>query len=218
MARHTKELISNDIPPDLTSISVRSTATSSGTTIVAPSDIQPGDVLVLQDFSFNSTATVPTSVTPTNFDTPHVDHTVGSYSRHMVSTKLANGSEAGATITGMAGTFGVWKHLVVLKGNAPATSKTVSTPNAQVTTGNPTAQNVAASGGVAPLVVFGFYACDNNVNPRTMSPAKDAELNFDTEAFVAWKIQNSSPVDVSVDMDDEGGANYLASLYIAMAN
>ena len=216
-ARKLKRGATGTVATDLTDITLRSSATATGTTIVAPSDIQAGDLLVLSDLAFNSTSAVPTAVTPSGF-TNRASQTIGSFSRHMVHTKKADGSEAGATITGMAGTAFCRKQLTVHKGNIPAATITISTVNAVVQSTNPTAQNVAASGGTPPLVVIGAYACDASVNPRTMSPAKDGEITAGNEAYQAWKIQNTSPVDVSVDMDDEGGVNYLVSFYAEMAN
>ncbi|HYM98203.1 MAG TPA: hypothetical protein VET25_00545 [Aestuariivirgaceae bacterium] len=92
-------------------------------------------------------------------------------------------------------------------------------------TGNPAAQTVTASGGVAPLVVLGAYGARGFIDPRTFtvggSPAKDGEVHNEPGGFsnivFAWKIYNASPADVVVDMDDEIEANYLQSFYIEMA-
>ncbi|HWE21758.1 MAG TPA: hypothetical protein VG758_32045 [Hyphomicrobiaceae bacterium] len=50
-----------------------------------------------------------------------------------------------------------------------------------------------------------------------MTPAKDGEINVvlgALNAYLAYKIYNSSPVNVTVDMDDEG-TNELYSCYVS---
>ena len=50
-----------------------------------------------------------------------------------------------------------------------------------------------------------------------MSPAKDGEVANGTTPYLAYKVYNSSPANVSVDMDDEGDGNTLQSCYIEVA-
>jgi len=70
------------------------------------------------------------------------------------------------------------------------------------------------------LIVLGCYvAAINAVNPRTFNPAKDGEIQATAvdgpeDLWLAYKIYNSSPADVSIDMDDEGLFNALVSCYI----
>jgi hypothetical protein len=219
----------------LTSITQVLSATSTATTITAPSGIQAGDLIVMADGSAGSFGT-PADVVPTGFTGIETNTTGGS--RLRCSYKLADGSEGGASITGMeAGGFGsTAKVIYVFRGNVAASTLTLSTPGNQGTTGNPSAQTISASGGVAPLVALGFYYCAENnfnglVNPRTFtvggSDAKDGELEsnanpgggaFSSDTWIAYKIYSSAPQDVSVDMDDEGDANNLMSCYIQMAN
>lgn len=62
------------------------------------------------------------------------------------------------------------------------------------------------AGGTAPLIAFATYVTFNAVvDPRIMMPAKDAEYDCDEggATWAAWKIFNTAPADVSVDMDDE---------------
>jgi len=90
----------------------------------------------------------------------------------------------------------------------------------EFTSGNPAAQTVNASGGAPPLIVLGCYvAAINAVNPRTFNPAKDGEIQATAvdgpeDLWLAYKIYNSSPADVAIDMDDEGLFNALVSCYI----
>jgi hypothetical protein len=66
--------------------------------------------------------------------------------------------------------------------------------------------------------MLGCYAGASAVSPRTMNPAKDGEegVQDDDGAFLAWKIYESSPANVQIDMDDEGTLNTLAGAYIRL--
>lgn len=207
----------------LTAITQVLSATSTATTITAPSGIQAGDLIVLLDRAEGDPfGGVPASAVPTDFNTiTDVNMTTASVEgiRTILSYKLANGTEGSSSLTGMAGTGRVDKALLVFRGDKAASTITVASANGQATNGNPTAQNVTASSGIAPLVVIGGYTSEDTipgVSPRTMSPAKDGEVNPNTSLYLAWKIYNSSPADVSVDMDDED-ENSLVSCYIQMS-
>ena len=95
------------------SVSYKSSSTSSASTITAPSDIVSGDLIVLLDMATNY-MDYPTLVTPSGFIS--IGNTTVSYfafHRQNLSYKIADGSEAGATITGMSIGNGVKKALYV---------------------------------------------------------------------------------------------------------
>lgn len=201
----------------LTTISQVLSGTSTLSTIAVPLGVQAGDLILLLDTAIAASA--PASALPTGFTSISNSgfSTGGDSIRHRASYKLANGTEGGVSLTGVNGANSNQKEIYVFRGNVPATSVTVSTPNVDVLSTNPASQNVAASSGIPPLVVFGCYGSSGTINPRTMSPAKDAELNASVRSYLAYKIYDSSPSDVSVDMDDEGDVNALHSFYIQMA-
>lgn len=216
----------------LTSITQVLSATSTGTTITAPVGILAGDLIVLCDSIAGGT--LDAGVVPTNF-TPIANVIVTDVIRQITSYKLAIGTEGGTSITGSPeGVYGATaKVMLVFRGNKAASALTLGDVGSQATSGNPTAQTITSATGVAPLVVFGFYSCavagTPAVNPRTFtvagSAAKDGELEqldtsgftMDTDCWIAWKIYNTAPADVVVDMDDEGDGNALASCYLQMA-
>ena len=109
------------------------------------------------------------------------------------------------------------KILLVFRPDAPITTAAHADPDQFTGNGIPAAQTVTASGGTPPLIVFGAYSSSGTINPRTMSPAKNGEVANGTTRYIAWKIYNSSPANVSVDMDDEGDGNTLQSCYIEVA-
>lgn len=199
-------------PPAILAVT---SATSTAATIAVPSSVMAGDLLVLMDRAENSLGGgLPATVVPTGFtsaiNTPQFDE------RQIISAKLADGSDAGSTLTGMDGTSADAKLLLVFRRFPAATSISIQDPAGQATDGNPTAQTINASGGNAPLVALAGYSSYGAVSPRTMTPAKQSEISISTRYFLAWKIYDSSPADVSADMDDEGLGNFLQSLYIEM--
>ena len=197
----------------LTALVQVNSANSTAATITAPANIQPGDLLVLWQSAANI-GSPPTLVQPTGFTT--ISNQPAGGTRFNMCYKIADGTEDGATLTGMdasaAGSDA--KSLLQFRGNIPITSVSVVDLETQFTLGNPTSQTVNASGGQAPLIVLAGYDSTNAIDPRTFTPAKDGEINSGVNHYFAWKIYNSSPADVTVDMDDEGD-NALHTYYLA---
>jgi hypothetical protein len=202
----------------LTTLSLQASQVSNfSQTITGPASIQAGDILILHDFAYVSSGGPPAAAIPSGFTT--IVNLGGSIARSVVSYKIADGSEASASLSGMPDDEYVAKMLYVFRGNAPATSVNVAGLNQQLTGGDPTSQNVAASGGAVPLLVIGAYGSGGGISPRTFNPAKDGEINgISGLAYLAYKIYNSSPADTAVDMVDEGGENTLVSFYMEVGN
>lgn len=204
----------------LTTLSEQASATSTAATITGPASIAAGDLLVLWDAA-NGSFGEPTSVVPTGFTSIIDFSTVGTDLRCIASYKIADGSEASATITGMDGAAADHKMLYVFRGNVAISSVSANDTASEINIGNPLAQTVNASGGTPPLIIFGGYlSLGSTIDPRTFtvggSPSKDGEISTGTDAYLAYKIYNASPADTVVDMDDEGSTyNALASFYLA---
>lgn len=116
------------------------------------------------------------------------------------------------------------KALYIFRGNIAATTLTPSTWNQATNAGDPPAQTVLSASGIAPLVVFGCYGANSTISTRTFTVggvgAKDGEIQGGDNTngcWLAYKIYNSAPADVVVDMPNSGGANLLESGYIQMA-
>ena len=202
----------------VTSIVKQAEATSTTSTITAPADIIAGDMLVLLDRAHGSS--LPTDVTPTGWTTLN-NQSNGSTTRQNLSYKLAVGTEASSSITGMNGADNNWKIMQVYRPNVAATTLTAGGGVGTITNGDPAAQTITSSAGAAPLVVFGGYGVNdaNVIDPRTFtvggSAAKDGETANSTELYLAWKIYNTSPADVVIDQEDEGGQNTLNGGYVS---
>ena len=200
-------------------LAVAASSTSLAQTITAPNGIQAGDLLVLTQYAATAGGPAPTAVTPTGFTNISSAADNGNQARGMIDYKIATGSEGGASITGMNGSTDNAKVLVVYRKTPPIVAVTPTDIATEHTTGNPVSQTANASGGAAPLVVIAAFASNGFVDPRTFSPAADGSVvsSNGVEIWQAWKIYNAEPADVTVDMDDEGAFNYLASCYLACA-
>lgn len=205
-----------------TSLSQQATAVSATANLTGPSTILAGDLLVFLDNAF-TTGGQPTTAVPSGFTQIRADTVGGSSdSKQVMSYKIADGTEASASIQGMTATAYA-KSLVVYRGDNPISAVLVASSAGQATDANPTAQVVTSSAGVAPLVVVGGYGGTTlGISPRTFTPAKDSEIQSANGAQVmdtwqAWKIYNSSLADVTIDMDDEGNDNILQSFYLQVS-
>lgn len=205
----------------VTTLTQAASATSTAGTITVPADVRYGDLLVLHDRATNSAGHgIPSTVLPLGFTAiANSSITSGPETRQIISYKIAAGSEAGTSITGMDGTGFDRKLLYVFRSDSTIESVVASTPNSEATDGNPAAQVVAASGGTPPLVVIGSYGTGGfTLDPRSFTPAKDGEITPGTgDNYLAYKIYNSSPANVTIDMDDEGARNILQSCYLSVS-
>ena len=189
-----------------------SATAASGATITAPASIIAGDIIIIADRALNNSG-LPTLVVPTGFTS--ISALALTDTRQIVSYKIAAGTEGGTNITGMSGTNANKKAMYVLRPSSVPTKVIPLSVNGQITDSNPGAQTVTSSAGAVALAAFAVYGTDSNpITPRTFSPAPDGEITPATNFYLAYKIYNSSPANISVDMDDEGLGNALQSFYI----
>jgi hypothetical protein len=204
------------IIPDMGSVTFVASAGSSGTTITIPADAQAGDVAILFDVAINTTfnATPPTDVVPTNWT--GIITSSGTITRARISRKILTAGEPGSSVTGMNGSSSDDKVMLVFRNLSPITSVSAEDWAVEITTGNPASQTVNASGETAPLIVFGMaFIADGTGAFSTQSPAFDATVaNGDSDLLVGYKIYESSPADHTIDMNDLGNINVLASGFL----
>lgn len=200
---------------ELTDIAVVTRATSTGASLTAPANIQPGDLLMWCDspFSFG----VPTLVIPAGF-TLIVDAPDG-FVRTVVAYKIADGSEASSSIAGMSGELNNRKLLCVFRGNTLISEATANDVDFEVTNDTPANQTITASGGTVPLVVFAAYAV--HINPGSLSPTWDDIESFTASSagiHLAWKVYNAaaSPTNHVASTSDQGNGNTLISFFLEL--
>lgn len=191
----------------------KANATSTAATVAWPS-VAAGDLAVLFDYAYQNISS-PSEVTPSGFSV-HVNQAGSAtvYYRVMISSKICTGSESG-NLTGMNGGTRNSKVLLIFSGGIA--SRASSTWNYQTTGGDPSSQSVTASGGAAPLIVFGMAGEDNAIPSfSTASPAFDSIFTVNVMC-VGYKIYNASPQDHSIDMSDLGVINVISSGYLEAA-
>lgn len=203
-----------DDAPAVSTVTYVGTADSSASTVTIPGTAAAGDIAVLYDGAHNSSGT-PSLVTPAGW-TNRVDNSITGL-RVAVASKLLVGADVGAVITGMSGTFGNHKMLLVFRPDVPIVAATFSTFTSEFTNGNPSAQVIAASGQAAPLIVLGGCGYSGSPVFSSVSPAFDAQIVPSHDRMrIGYKLYSSAPADHTIDMNDLGAQNSLWGGYIAL--
>lgn len=203
------------------SLAFVASAVTDGTSCTVPATALAGDLGVLLDYAKKLSNAIPTDVVPSGWtgivtDGATAGGTAGG--RVRASYKILTALDVGAGVTGMNDDRNP-KVMFVFRPSRGIASVTASSWNAEVNGGNPTSQTVSASGQVTPLVVLGFCAeGDNNAEFSTASPAFDGEVETAAGTNNAgYKIYNSAPANHSIDMNDLGAINGLASGYLIVS-
>lgn len=194
--------------------------------ITAPATIEAGDVMVVFNCARGSGG-IPTTAIPSGFtEITNVSAADAFLARAICSYKIAVGNEDGTTLNGMT-VSGIELDptsmlLFMFRGSRPVTSVTIGDADSgTITTGSPPGQTVTASGGTAPLIVFGAFMSDETIDGYTFTPTGDATGGVtgpNQHMQFEYGIFNTSPQDVSVSNSDEGGDfNGVQSFYLAMA-
>ena len=193
---------------------IASATSDDSATVTVPASAAVGDLAVL--FDYGTETPLPTKVVPAGY-TEATDVT-GVQTRLTVSYKVLESGDPGNDITGMD-TFPNNKAIVVVRRASGISTITPSTWNGEIANGDPALQTVSASGGTAPLVVFGCdVAGGGTVSFSTASPAFDDEiLNPGDDIIVGYKLYDSSPADHDIDADDNGNRNALVSGWLEVA-
>jgi hypothetical protein len=208
-------------------ITLRDSATSTANngTIVAPGSIQAGDLLVLLDKDQNTSGS-PADTVPSGFTRIHTglqDPGIGTIEQRVtLSYKIATGAEAGATLTGINGTAtGVAGRILLVFAPSSGTLFTGVTVNdaaLQQLNTNPVSETILSGSGTPPLIALAGYVTQSAaISPRTFSPAADGEVTAAQYIYLAYKIYEASPSNITVDMDDEGNMNALSTCYLRLA-
>jgi hypothetical protein len=172
---------------------------ASANSAVVPAATSAGDLIVYHGFGVSP---------PPSGYTAIVNST-----EYFSGYKISDGSDGGANID-----IGGFVVIAVFRGNEFIRNVTVKDTSASQTDGNPSGQTITSASGITPLIVFGCYASDSAVDPRSMTPEKDSEVGGgDPGRWLAWKIYNGGSEDVVIDMDDEGADNSLMGFYLELA-
>lgn len=197
-------------------LAFQTSANSSAQTITCPT-VALGDVGVLLDSATNATATLPSNVVPSGFTQlqTSIDEAFNAYYRTTLSYRVFDGTESGASITGMNGSRSNAKILLVFRPSRAIVGVGVSTFLEETTNDNPSPQLISASGQVAPLIRLA--ACVDGAgpsNPNFTSGTFDATVSkagADNSIRAGYTIQNTVPSNDTVDMGDASAGNCLIS-------
>lgn len=131
-----------------------------------------------------------------------------------MSYKVLNGTEGGASLTGMTGISTRNKSVSVFRPSGAGVWGTPQDIGEEFSANDPSSQLINV--GSAPLICFGFYnTASGTISSRDFSPAEDAEITVaGTVAYLKYKIYNSGPANTTVDMGDFGTFNCLSSFYL----
>lgn len=198
----------------LTSISYIDSTTSSTNTITGSASILQGDFLLLWDCA--NGGSLPASTYPSGDGFSLASDFSDGVNNHrcIISYKIASGTEASGSFTGMDGSSAERKILAVFRGDVKFTSATFNDLSTAIGSSNPASQNCSAASGAAPLIVFGLYWSTGAVTTRSISPGSyTGELSSTTRQYMNYLIYNSSPASQDIDMGDDG-INGLASFYV----
>jgi hypothetical protein len=210
----------------------RLTTSSTSTNTISLTAGSEGDLAVLIDYRVNSTSTsVPPFFNPSGW----AFKSGGSYNtetehRYMVTTKVLTASDAasGTVTNGQAENH--YSTILFFTPTLPITNVQGYDTEFEGTSGDASlqVQNVTTVASVAPVIVLGFKATFGTGNSATFTtPTWDADFaeqilgsevnHIELNHRLGYIIQNTTLADVSVDANDEGAAQILASNHISVS-
>lgn len=213
-------LMSATAPAVPATLSFLDSTVSSGSSVTGPAGIQAGDLLVCWDVATDASAVALNPLS--GFTSIVTDGDTGNDQYCVLSYKIADGSEASASISGMNGASSNTKLLMVFRPDVPISAVNVVDASITQTGGDPGSESITAGGGVVPLVVLGAYAALSSIDSESFSPAADGEIERQpgsllSNAELLYKIYNSSPANVTIDVGDEGLSTTMAGCYLEVA-
>ena len=171
--------------------------------ITGPALILAGDLLVHLQWRY-WTGSTPTAVVPTGFSSLVNFAGIGN-TRGIISFKIADGSEANAVIAGMNSQHQSQNFMIVSRPSAAISGINTTTFAGQGTNSDPDPRVIAAASlDPASIGMALFYHTASPV--ITFSPVSGNTTKTGNNCNTYWAIQNGSPVNISVDMNDAGGA------------
>ena len=182
-----------------------------------PAAVAPGDLLIYMGCAFESgSADPPAMSNPTDYTSiREINATPGGSTgmRTRSGYKVADGSEdsSGINVSSSANTDAESACILQFRPSSPIGSVTVVEEDANVTTNNPGSQTLPSAGAEPGTIHVAYYFGTGGVDPRTYSPAADAEVQLTGEGiggatggWVKYKLFTGMAEQVTADMDDEG--------------
>ena len=192
---------------------IDSASIADSATITVPSTANPGDIAILVDTAYKTFAT-PSAVIPSGWTEFIASNTI-SYMRICWSWKVLTQGDIGASITGMSTSGSIEKVLAVFRIYNGKRSPSIVSINSQLTSGDPSSQNVQASNYGYGSITCGYYHTSSNA--AWVSGAFDnSNINANarpTQVLLGYKLNNLTNSDNTIDAADNG-TNTLGSWLI----
>lgn len=208
----------------VSSISFVASADANNTSITIPASAQAGDVAILADGAANTTATIPTSVTPTGWtlaNSESYSYTGYDSIRTNVSYKVLDAGDPGASISGMTGGSTSQKAMVVFRPDVSLTALVAGTvAHGNDISGSQINANVTCSSVAAPLVVIAVYRISpgSGAPTFTFSPGKSSAVDRIENTVVALRLAyvifNSSPQNQTINEYGPGVTSTIQGFYL----
>lgn len=194
------QMLRRHAPPKV-SLSYRTSATSTSSSITIPSGAEVGDIAVLFDFAGSSNTTIPTSVVPSGFTSAsNKSSSTTAGTRAIVSYKKLVSGDPGASITGMNGGLFNTKRILIFSPSSPISTIMLGDVQETITDSAPAEQTVSSDD--PPYLVIGA------ASTRSYTPSWTAAWYDDsfsqTRTLFAYKLFNASFDDVSIDFTAGG--------------
>ena len=206
----------------MTTVAFLTSAISSTASVTIPATAQAGDIAILLDRAANTSGTYPTLTTSLPAGWVNLANTTAQSSnpvslRSAIFYKVLEAGEPGSSITATSSSNSMSKLLLVFR-PSQATGWTISasTPVTQGTTGNPTAQTIAASGAVAPVIQYASLACVFADTAAYSSAVGFTTVASGTRLLGAYLTQDTSPSNSSVDSNAVTYGLVLQSGYLSL--
>ncbi len=220
------ELKAPVIPPGVTHTGTPTTSTTG--TISLPTGAAAGDLAVLSYATKNTASAAPGIGTPSGWSNgANIAQPSGVFVRHGMAYKVLNAGDITAGSVTLAATGNDFNrqrmHIFRPDSGYEISAITLSPADTanrySASTGNPSALVLDGSSHSAPVVIVGFalQEAGDTVSFSTESPAFDATGTAGAaNMLVGYKVYNSSPADLTIDIGDSGAYNILRGLVLAL--
>jgi hypothetical protein len=200
----------------LTGVDLFATATSTASTITVPSSVQQGDLLVLIDAPTFTTGSTGSS--PAGFTTLYSVAFTGWFNGVQASAKIADGADAGSTVTGMNGTVSNSKLMYVFRGDRLISSFAGLNSVGSITNGSSSTQTLSISGVSSPCLAICSASTNSaaTVSFSSVSPAFDAFNNSVSRLCTGYRAVDfpTAPTAQNFSMNDFGSGNCLGGVWL----
>lgn len=178
--------------------------------------VQKGDFAIVFVRS-TSTGSAVVASTPSGFTLIKYEDTLSTH-RGLIAYRICDGSEGGTTVSGGQNGSSNHTHLFIFRPDFPFASLSIGSLNSEATGGDPALQTIAASAGTAPSVIVFGYAIGRDGAPTRSGTLHTTGTTWtgtgSATVFGAYRIFNSSPIDLTYDANDSGLATALISFYV----